>query len=111
MTTQYTPGPWVSKWEGEGEKKDWVIITDEAGGIIANVNTKTGPTAWSAPAMRVMPADANSRLIASAPALLEALKAILPVFDNEGTKGYARVYVNEILRAETAIAQAEGQGA
>jgi hypothetical protein len=45
-----------------------------AGRIVANVNAEGCPEISSAPAPVKMPADANARLIAAAPELLEALK-------------------------------------
>lgn len=81
MTTQHTPGPWIYSWETEA--RDWAVVTDTSGGIVANVNTETGPDAHSAPATRQMPAEANVRLIASAPALLEALEDYLAAVEEE----------------------------
>jgi hypothetical protein len=49
----------------------------------------------------------DARLIAATPDLLAALKDILPVFDNDGTKAYAKVYAEAIARAEAAIAMVE----
>ena len=50
-----------------------------------------------------------AHLIAAAPGLLAALEAILPVFDNDGTSIYAKVYAKEIKAAEKAIAKAGGK--
>lgn len=47
---------------------------DRSGGIVANVNSETGPDAASAPATRKMPSEANARLIAAAPDMLAALQ-------------------------------------
>jgi hypothetical protein len=52
-------------------------------------------------------AEANAALIAAAPELLEALKGILPAFDNESTRTIRKVYADRIEAAEAAIAKAE----
>jgi hypothetical protein len=70
----HTPGPWKHSFESTNQ--DWAIVTNSAGSIIANVNTETGPDAVSVPAMRQMPAEANARLIAQAPALLEVCQKV-----------------------------------
>jgi hypothetical protein len=46
------------------------------------------------------------KICAAGPALLKALKALLPVGDNESI---AEAYMDEILAAENAINEAEGQ--
>jgi len=48
-------------------------------------------------------AEANAELIASAPELLASLIDIIPVFWNEGTKVYAKIYADRIERAEKLI--------
>lgn len=81
MSEQHTPAPWGWKWETE--KRKWAIVTDSTGGIIANVNTETGPDALSAPATRKMPAEANVRLIAAAPEMLNALVNLLAPYGEQ----------------------------
>jgi hypothetical protein len=49
------------------------------------------------------------RILGVAPDLLGALINILPVFDNDGTRVYAKVYAKEIAQAEAAIAKAKGE--
>ena len=66
----HTPGPWEISLR---EMLDgWVIVVDRDGGIVANVNTETGP---NIPPLvsRKMPAGANAALIAAAPAMLAML--------------------------------------
>jgi ribosomal protein S7 len=70
--SKHTSGPW--NWSVESVDPEWAVVTDKSGGIVANVNSETGPDASSAPAMRQMPRDANARLIAAAPDMLEALR-------------------------------------
>lgn len=107
---KHAPGPWSFSWESE--KREWAIVTAQGGSIVANVNTESGPDAQSAPAMRIMPADANARLISAAPDLLEALKdarqTILDLKNSCGSEceGSDDEWVGEI---DAAIAKAEGR--
>lgn len=108
MSTQpapmaHTPGPWSYRWETEA--RDWAIVTDANGSIVANVNTETGPDASSAPATRQMPAEANARLIAAAPDLLEALTSSLELLEHHYPKPARN---GQIARARAAIAKATG---
>lgn len=73
MTQTHTPGPW--KFSFESVDPSWAIVTDSSGGIVANVNSETGPDHASAPAMRHMPRNANAALIAAAPDLLAEAEA------------------------------------
>ena len=84
MSTQHTPGPWQYKRTSGfdyGSTAYWVP------GICTNIDT-----------------EANARLIAAAPELLEALKAVLDNPYREGTASHERV--KDIARA--AIAKATG---
>ena len=73
MSAKHTPGPWTHGWENDS--REWAIVTNAAGQIIANVNTESGPD--MAPLVSdKMPTDANARLIAAAPELLEALEVV-----------------------------------
>lgn len=74
MTREHTPGPWHFSFESADP--NWSIVMDRSGGIVANVNSETGPDAASAPATRKMPATATARLIAAAPDMLAALRRI-----------------------------------
>lgn len=90
--SNYTPGPWIMHsgmvWDAKGEVGIARMDRDEP-------NTE--------PCER----DNNARLIAAAPELLEALKNLLPICDNDGP--LLRVYQKEAIAAEKAIAKAEGQ--
>lgn len=116
MTTpNYTPGPWHV-----GEHRN-IIIYDSQGNAISNANTFHGKHQQGQ-------ADANARLIAAAPELLEALKDILHNMDNcpmsaEQEKAFRnnpvceswRVYLSSLIiqarnQARHAIAKAEGRG-
>lgn len=98
--TPHTPGPWSYSWETQD--RDWAIVTDVNGWIVANVNTETGPDVHSAPAMRQMPAEANAYLIAAAPDLLAFA---------ESARDFAREANDEAMYADAdaVIAKAEGR--
>lgn len=100
---------WTYKWEDEN--KEWALVIDEKGRVVANVNTETGPSVHSAPAMRPMPAEENARLIAAAPELLEALDNALALLGcyQSGTEVPPAVLANMMYEARAAIAKAKGE--
>lgn len=111
--TKHTAGPWAYGWETQDQH--WAIVTDAAGGIVANVNTETGPDAHSAPAMRQMPGEANARLIAAAPDLLaaleEAVKALSRCYDVCDWPADGRTIQDDAIRAgKAAISKAKAEG-
>jgi hypothetical protein len=73
MTEGHTRGPWKYGWETSA--REWALVTNSAGSVVANVNSESGPDAQSVPATRKMPAEANARLIAASPDLLAFAKA------------------------------------
>jgi hypothetical protein len=91
-TTQHTPGPWlIAKPKGNGVMhKIWRTNGDER-------NTGYARIAWQVPR-----AD-DARLIAAAPDLLEAARALVGVFYNQED---VPLYVQ---KARAAIAKAEGR--
>ena len=93
---KYTPGPWVAK----AGLSNWDITTPygQTSLIIARINTH-----------RVEQAH-NARLIAAAPELLEALKALMGHDDKmQVAIGGNPRYVDAFMeRARAAIAKAEG---
>ena len=120
---KYTPGPWKFDWEDDN--RTWAIVKSPTGKIIANVNTESGPDI--APLVsEKMPAQSNAQLIAAAPDLFAALKAILPMAENgaatPGHEGFCgpeqscdcecmhAAYDSERLnQARAAIRKAEGE--
>ena len=104
MKTQHTPGPWTIHADTDG----WPLVMSGgvAGRIVANVNPQSCPDESSAPAFVAMPCEANARLIAAAPELLEALEASLALID------LVIPFEGEVTRtARAAIAKAEGSEA
>lgn len=111
MSAKHTPGPWIGK-DANGKfnsNHEWVARDEgcdcsEVAPIWANgkvialvVHSSDNFSFESHPSI-----DANARLIAAAPELLEALKEIAQAGIGSVAPGYA-----EIARA--AIAKAEGQ--
>ena len=76
MTTAHTPGPWTVEKDIDSTPSR---VTFRIGGDRqAAISSEQGITATNAPAlMSVEEAEANARLIASAPALLTALQALV----------------------------------
>ena len=97
----HTPGPW--RVDLREMRDGWVIVVDDNEGIVANVNTESGP---DIPPLvsRKMPAGANAALIAAAPEMLEALEAMVEMVELNGVgKRYA------LGLAASAIRKARGE--
>jgi hypothetical protein len=108
-----TPGPWdyVAKLSGSENHRGYLIRAE---------TDAHRSTFWAL--AEVQPGDedgklgaANARLIAAAPALLEALQALLPLvvdLDDEGPCGegwQSDALDSAIVRSRAAIAAAEGR--
>lgn len=126
MKTQHTPGPWGYSYTSARKARKDHPGTD-GGGASGRIYSKTPkqragyvddyPTIAFLPHHRDISEDkereANARLLASAPALLEALKALVadiweaPSLDSIGNEYYPKTEAALAL-AEAAISQAEG---
>lgn len=93
MTATHTPGPWQVVPEDKAESP-WIVGTRD-GGSIASCEP-VGP--W----MSEQEASANARLIATAPELLEALKAVSGYLLN------AKIDLETGAPKKTAVATIEG---
>ncbi len=90
----HTPGPWHAANANEPKiLHAFVISNDDGFGIIATVNLHRGKDAPSE-------GESNARLIAAAPDLLAALKAVVAIADRKTV---------EFDAARAAIAAAEGK--
>lgn len=96
MTTAHTPGPWVL---GSPE-----LITAFGSDYKYNITTPNGPCLAV-----VLGGEANARLIAAAPELLEALKALHEACDTLLSERSLYKIQGELNMALTAIAKAEGK--
>lgn len=93
-TRQFTPGPWT-------------IYESDAHGLCVTQTNLRGPRAIIASIERGQPeAEANAQLIASAPDLYAALKALAPILDNDGPLVAAYSDVEPLVRAALAKAGA-----
>lgn len=101
-TMMHTPGPWTAtRGECEGKPESWFDVTAPW--------PECGPDERQNIAMIYGrdPVEANARLIAAAPDLLAALKAITdPAY---GNPGYPEENKQIEAQAEAAIAKAEGR--
>ena len=98
MKTQHTPGPWTIHADTDG----WPLVMSGgvAGRIVANVNPQSCPDESSAPEFVEMPCEANARLIAAAPELLEALQFVMTASGEQLSTAFEQ--------AQAAIAKATG---
>ena len=95
MKTKHTPGPWMfdATLKGDGSFGGSYIVSNNA--------KKTWPLA------EVYRED-NARLIAAAPELLEALKAMVAIW--EGPRELAALrFAKSVIDARAAIAKATGE--
>jgi hypothetical protein len=99
---EHTPGPWELDRCREQGREVWQIGAREGDTAVVTVSGYTG--CINGPGLRHMDTaenDANARLIASAPDLLEALKSL-------SHDGFGRV-LGDWPAIEAAIAKAEGR--
>jgi len=94
--TKATKGPWVARFVPNGAIKYWAIIGAQSNGfeiVVATVNAEVDRD------------DNNAHLIAAAPDLLEACRALLKDHVSRTTS----ICALECISAQKAIAKAEGE--
>ncbi len=89
MSTLHTPGPWRDV-DGRIFSDGYLI----SGAPIATVHKRKASGQY----------EANARLIAAAPELLEALRGLVSIYSTDSTEA-------EVIDARAAIAKAEGGAA
>lgn len=98
--SKYTPGPWVL--ENRGCK--YIVSKPGDGYITRDVCRLDGST------MSAFAQEANARLIAAAPELLEALRGLLALDKEHHQRGHDDEDIcQEVQAARAAIAKAEGE--
>ena len=101
--SKHTPGPWTASMGTEDDNERWCVL-NEAGYLLATVEN-------GAPGDTLETEEANARLIAAAPGLLAACKAVV---DRSGGRLYNTDQVTGSIFADllsAAIARAEGGAA
>lgn len=103
----HTPGPWGRAYTGDGKR----IVIGE--GLVEGPNGYDVAEVYSDDCPREI-AEANARLIAAAPALLEALKGLLVFAEAAETKMLVGdegcLWPVEFARAAIALASSDGKG-
>jgi len=112
--TKFTPGPWeyVASTDAHGP-----YVVAHWGGDICDCYTMSNPreaAVINGGTSRPIPfqneaADANARLIAAAPDLYEALRAVLDLDNRQTTSLLTSLPLEMISRIRAAIAKAEGR--
>lgn len=93
--TQHTPGPWAyRRWSNHSDRNLLEGFSINAGGSLVPMNTAEGD---------LFEAEANARLIAAAPTMLEALKDALCSLEISRQSDYVT------SRVRAAIEAAEGR--
>jgi hypothetical protein len=103
----HTPGPWEVCSDGAG----WYIeAMPEREHSLAHISS---PEWQESPDTSIDEAEANARLIASAPELLEACKMIVEYDEDVEESGgeFLRLYIKALNAARAAIAKATGEPA
>ena len=99
MTVQHTPGPWSAEIPSASNGYVWIDPVDGCCGEIATVwNTHDN-------------SEANARLIAAAPDLLEALKAVVNDWVAPDDLPFEDGEMPALDAARAAIAKATGEAA
>jgi len=101
--SKFTPGPWAfSRWDQYGDTRFYVAQAEGAP-YTPNYSDAATLIAETVSIERVAIQEANARLIASAPDLLEALCALVLNIDAGGAT------LNSLADARAAIAKATGE--
>jgi hypothetical protein len=109
IVNKHTPGPWAfSKSDMFGDLRFYVAQSDAAP-YTPNFSDVTTLIAETVPSERQYIQEANARLIAAAPELLEALHVIVDAFDSLPPTHEARYAHLKINTARAAIAKATGE--
>ena len=108
MSAKHTPGPWAfSRSDNFGDARFYVAQQDGAP-YTPNYSDVATLIAETVSGERVSIQEANARLIAAAPELLEALRAVDVLFGHLARDSTQRIWLDN---ARAAIAKAEGREA
>jgi hypothetical protein len=112
MEAKHTPGPWIQVFRADNKTMQRYIVNET--GVtgfpvyIATVESETDHprNSYRAPGLE---AEANARLLAAAPELLEALEHMVAVSNWATTIQSEEQYDEMIASAEAAIRKAKGE--
>lgn len=118
MTTKHTPGPWFLDGNGKIWRRPPSELYERGGGVAGDhpvAQAFRGHSSWE----QGFPVEANARLIAAAPELLEALQSALQAFESiidEMTVGErytnaGQYLIDAVPEARAAILKATGEQA
>ncbi|MGE5747314.1 MAG: hypothetical protein ACM33U_08635 [Solirubrobacterales bacterium] len=101
----HTPGPWTTRGAQRGPDADIGIVAPGCAGVIAECFEEFRGRGVRTP----MEAEANARLIAAAPELLEVARAAVLELTTVGI-GHGHTHSVDVVRQlQRAIAKAEGR--
>lgn len=103
MSGLHTPGPWFTDRTGNIWRRDPADLYQNGGSVAGDKPIAGAYQGWHGEGDKGYPAEANARLIASAPELLEALVGCVEHMEHSTPQGRA-AWVN----ARAAIAKATG---
>jgi hypothetical protein len=78
--SKHTPGPWYADKKGLIWRRPPSDLYQNGGRLAGDMPIATAFVGWSGEGLEGYPVNANARLIASAPELLEVLKVMIVVF-------------------------------
>lgn len=98
MTTTHTPGPWISQRTG-WSKHPYNVHSNKRPGAVALIPSRTS--------VPLEEQEANARLIAEAPAMLEALRTLMLAVAADGVPGGWGCVVDPV---RAILARIDGEG-
>lgn len=106
--TKHTPGPWYTDAIGRIWRRNPSDLYEYGGGVAGDKPVATVWKGWVNEGEVGFPLEANARLIAAAPELLEALRLLLAECEHQAWIGNMPDDRVEFGIARAAIAKAEG---
>lgn len=97
MTTKHTPGPWFADNAGRIWRRPPADLYENGGDVAGDKPLATVDKGWYRENEQGYPIEANARLIAAAPDLLEALQRL--VMDGDVRDSAGKGAINEALAA------------
>ena len=102
--TKHTPGPWYAEKNGLIWRRPPSDLYENGGSVAGDQPVAKAHAGWYGEGLEPYPVQANARLIAAAPELLEALEGCIDLMDNGGTWS-----LEDQAAARAAIAKAKGE--